>query len=43
VGANFARWQARSSKPLNALWSVGRFDFDWFPPAKRPILPKIFH
>src|SRR5580698_1508832 len=31
-GANPVRWQAQSSKLLNVLRVVGRFDFDWFPP-----------
>jgi hypothetical protein len=34
-GANPVRWQAQSSKLLNGLLVVGRFDFDWFPPIKR--------
>jgi hypothetical protein len=33
VGTNPVRWQAQSSKLLNVLWVVGRFDFDWFPPG----------
>jgi hypothetical protein len=32
LGTNPVRWQAQSSKLLNVLWIVGRFDFDWFPP-----------
>jgi hypothetical protein len=33
LGTNPVRWQAQSSKLLNVLWIVGRFDFDWFPPV----------
>jgi hypothetical protein len=32
LGTNPVRWQAQSSKLLNVLLVVGRFDFDWFPP-----------
>jgi hypothetical protein len=34
LGTNPVRWQAQSSKLLNVLWIVGRFDFDWFPPVR---------
>jgi hypothetical protein len=34
AGANPVRWQAQSSKLLNVLLVVGRFDFDWFPPVR---------
>jgi hypothetical protein len=34
LGINPVRWQAQSSKLLNVLWIVGRFDFDWFPPVR---------